>query len=584
MSAVDVRDSRVGALPAGLTRLDCLLLADRRSAPCAWDQGNALSWEHFLGRVGAWHAALELPAGQFIALFHSNALEFAAALYAGWLRELDVVIASDTLEQNVQALRTWVHCLVGEFGEHTQIATPAHDRAACREALPLGLDHQLSLFTSGSSGDPQLVRKSLHQLDSEIANLELQFGAEFADPAHALRICATVSHQHIYGLSFRLLWPLAAGRAFETGAHTYLESVAAASRQHPVVLIASPAHLKRLPTALDNPAAWPELRAVFSSGGPLPTADAFTATRALGTCPIEVYGSTESGGVGFRRQRDLDTPFRPLPQVELVTDVDGILGVHSPHLPDDYWLFLADRAEIAPDGSFRLCGRVDRIVKLEEKRISLTAIETAARGTPWLDGARLVVLDGARITLGLVAIPNAQGRALLLEHGRRRLTEALREALLGVCERVALPRRFRFVDALPSDAQGKTSEAALKRLFEHSEARPLMPYHQWLERTPERAHLRLLISPDMHHFRGHFPEQPILPGVAQLDWVIALARQAFAMPPRFVRMETLKFQAVIEPRQELDLVLDWDAQRGALSFKLTSSTNAHASARVVFDV
>ncbi|HBO78096.1 MAG TPA: AMP-dependent synthetase, partial [Cupriavidus sp.] len=55
------------------------------------------------------------------------------------------------------------------------------------------------------------------------------------------------------------------------------------------------------------------------------------------------------------------------------------------------------------------------------------------------------------------------------------------------------------------------------------------------------------IAEDLAIFDGHFPGAPIVPGVAQVDWVMALAPQRLAVPPRqrFARLDVLKFQAVM---------------------------------------
>ncbi len=42
------------------------------------------------------------------------------------------------------------------------------------------------------------------------------------------------------------------------------------------------------------------LRAIFSSGGPLPFEVAQESKRLLGPVPIEVYGSSETGGIAWR--------------------------------------------------------------------------------------------------------------------------------------------------------------------------------------------------------------------------------------------------------------------------------------------
>ncbi len=72
----------------------------------------------------------------------------------------------------------------------------------------------LVLYTSGSTGAAQPVAKNLGQMAAEVAHLEKQFGALLG----AADVISTVSHQHIYGLLFNVLWPLAAGRRIQASA------------------------------------------------------------------------------------------------------------------------------------------------------------------------------------------------------------------------------------------------------------------------------------------------------------------------------------------------------------------------------
>ncbi|MFP3656715.1 AMP-dependent synthetase, partial [Burkholderia sp. SIMBA_052] len=62
-----------------------------------------------------------------------------------------------------------------------------------------------------SSGRPKPIRKTLAQFNAEVHTLERQWGALVGDAT----MLASVPHHHIYGLLFRVLWPLAAGRAFD---------------------------------------------------------------------------------------------------------------------------------------------------------------------------------------------------------------------------------------------------------------------------------------------------------------------------------------------------------------------------------
>ena len=126
------------------------------------------------------------------------------------------------------------------------------------------------------------------------------------------------------------------------------------------------------------------------------------------------------------------------------------------------------------------------------------------------------------------------------------------------------------------NAQGKTTDASLRSLF-----RPERPIPDWVLREPTQAQLDLHLDPALAVFDGHFQQAPILPGVAQLDWAVRFGREAFALPPHFLRMEMLKFQRVARPGMRIRLHLEWMQEKSALSFRYESALGAHASGRVV---
>src|SRR3546814_17943637 len=72
-------------------------------------------------------------------------------------------------------------------------------------------DCEIQLHTSGTTGKPEAVIKPLRCLEAEVEVLEAVFGA-----CGAQSVLATVPAFHIYGLLFRVLWPLSAGRLFES--------------------------------------------------------------------------------------------------------------------------------------------------------------------------------------------------------------------------------------------------------------------------------------------------------------------------------------------------------------------------------
>ena len=475
-------------------------------------------------------------------------------------------LPGDVLPATLASLAAHVDGYVGDMPAGRITVQPLKGTAA---PWPLLDEHalQLVIFTSGSSGAPVAIAKRLGQLFSEVRALEQAFGERVTEA----EVLATVSHQHIYGLLFRVLWPLASGRVFHADRLTYIEDMPARA-QGGVVLIASPAHLKRLPETALAP------RAVFSSGGPLPDAAVPDCIAKLGQAPIEVYGSSETGGVAWR-QRSVTDAWQALPGVQWRLR-NETLEIRSPHLPDEGWSATADRAAADPDSDgqgFKLLGRADRVLKIEEKRVSLTTVEQALLATQLLQDLRVLTLPGAREQLAVVAVPNEAGWRLHASEGKTALADNLRAALRQHIEAVALPRRWRFVSTLPSNAQGKTTLEALRRLFD-----PRRPQPRVLIATPTSAELSITVDAALPQFDGHFPDHPILPGVAQLEWAILLGRELFALPPRFLSLEGLKFQQVIRPGDTVTLALDFKPEAGKLNFKYSSEGGQHASGRVLF--
>ena len=315
----------------------------------------------------------------------------------------------------------------------------------------------LVLYTSGSTGTPKHTHRRLVNVESELAALESAWGAELSDG----RVFATVSHRHVYGFLFRALWPLLSRRPFASFDFEYPEQLLGpVSRGN--VLISSPAMLKRVGHLPAGSAQW---RAVFSSGGFLPPDAAVHVPRVLGAAALEVYGSTETSGVAWRRTAS--ERFRLLPAVEARAP-QQLLEVRSPFSGCDEWLAMGDRVSLHADGTLELLGRSDRVAKIEDKRVSLSEIERRLLEHAYVRDAVAVALENDRRQyVGVVVELTESGRAALLERGKRAVSLALRGALRGRIDAVALPRAYRYPATIPVDAQGKRQLAALGELFAH---------------------------------------------------------------------------------------------------------------------
>lgn len=89
----------------------------------------------------------------------------------------------------------------------------------------------------------------------------------------------------------------------------------------------------------------------------------------------------------------------------------------------------------------------------------------------------------------------------------------------------------------------------------------------------DQATLHLRVDHDILDFSGHFSHFPLLPGVTQIDWAVAYAKEFLRTPPSFKGMEVIKFQEPILPDSEVSLQLKWDDEKQKLHFAYTSQRN-----------
>ena len=515
-------------------------------------------------------AGLQARGVQRMALHLEDAADLAIALLGAWRAGVSVLLPADLQAQTRQRWSSEVDLWLSDHSDDSHLSD------LLQPALPgaeLDLDQcRLSLCTSGSSGEPKRIDKTLRQLANEVEALEQLWGADLGEAW----IIGSVATQHIYGLLFRVLWPLCAGRPFVRRQLAFPEDLQRASREHPAFAwVGSPALLKRMGDNLD----WPALsvvRRVFSSGGALPADAAQSLQQRLQQWPTEILGSSETGGIAWRQGASLWQPFAG---VELSQDSDGALLIASPYLPAGHVEHTADAACIAADGRFELLGRLDRIVKLEEKRISLPMLEQALGAHDWVAEARLGVVQENRAVLGALLVLSDAGLFALREHGRRSLTEALRKHLSQHCEALALPRRWRLVRQLPLNSQGKLPQADIEALL--LAPRPKAPEVLEQVETDGEWSLQLSVPPDLAYFSGHFPKAPVLPGVVQVEWALNLGRQLLNLPGKFAGMEVLKFQQLVRPGDEVQLHLRFDPERGKLYFAYRNDTATCSSGRLL---
>jgi 3-hydroxymyristoyl/3-hydroxydecanoyl-(acyl carrier protein) dehydratase len=115
------------------------------------------------------------------------------------------------------------------------------------------------------------------------------------------------------------------------------------------------------------------------------------------------------------------------------------------------------------------------------------------------------------------------------------------------------PRFWRFTVGIPENTQGKRIATDLRALF--GEPVSDMPNIAGREIGVDEARFDLELNPDLRWFDGHFPGQPILPGVAQLHIASSLAEEAWGIVATGSEMSRIKFRHIMQPGDIVTLML-----------------------------
>ena len=94
----------------------------------------------------------------------------------------------------------------------------------------------------------------------------------------------------------------------------------------------------------------------------------------------------------------------------------------------------------------------------------------------------------------------------------------------------------------------------------------------------DRYQCNLLIEAKLQCFAGHFPGEPIVPGVVQVGWALHFASRLGLDRQRFSGVPRAKFSAVIIPGTLLRLNLT--RRQMDLDFRFESAGQVHSSGTI----
>lgn len=229
-------------------------------------------------------------------------------------------------------------------------------------------------FTSGTSGNPVGVLKSAAHIQREIETQKKWISA------YSFEQCLVcVPFFHIYGFLFGVALPLALDLDIVTQDHFLPGDILSHARSKPTLCITNPVFIRALNRFGEDVDLSDSL--FICSGGALEASEAGVFEEKYHTKLIQLYGSTETGGIAIRGGSD--TLWTPLDTVEIDT-VEGRLSVRSPYLSD--YLYQEGFTPIAhphittdlvriEEGKFEIIGRESELIKIGGKRLSVIEIE-----------------------------------------------------------------------------------------------------------------------------------------------------------------------------------------------------------------
>ena len=517
-------------------------------------------------------AFLEKNGIKELQIYLEGAFKFYAAFFGSLLADTTpYVLAKPVYEPNLTAAND-------ENFSNFLSSKPAN-------GLKFDLQGKFYLQTSGSSGKSKMIEKSLVQMikESEYLARELNFSARNT-------FFSSVSHRHMFGLTFKVFLPLVLGACVIADELNYPEAILGLElASH--VFIASPVLLGAL---VQSPAAsaLKGLSGIVSAGSPLKKELRGKLGKICDARIIEIYGSTETGIVA----RDEGRGLRLFGAVNAGLDGRGALNVSSPWCD----FFQTNDAASIDEGCLALQGRIDRIVKLNDKRVSLESIEAKLLESGLLVDCYCAPHPKFKRIAALLQL-NGEGLKKFRKIGKKGVADELKELLK--LEFKNSVRYFKIVEKMPRNQQGKFEKSEFENAL-FASPKPVwsggavneageicggqicqngqnlesglncgtndnsVKFDTSGERLDgaQKYEFSAIMHAGLEIFESHFPNLPLLPGFMQLDYVFELAYGAGIDVSGARAVENLKFMKFVRPGDLL--LVCFEKRGGKLYFEL----------------
>ena len=437
------------------------------------------------------------------------------------------------------------------------------------QGLTISASADIHFYTSGSTGKPKIIEKRFSHLEREVQELFSCFGEDISDSL----FLTSVLHYHVYGFLFYVLLPLAIRCPIFANRINYLETCAAFSAQHKITFISSPAFLKRmLKIPLGSSTHW----TVFSSAGALDAAGSANCADVFGSEAIEIYGSTETGGIAWRKQKT-NPLWRPFPCVSLSAAPDNTFTAQSPYF--DGTVTGGDFIACTDEGLFTLLGRVDSTVKIEGRRIDLKDIDAKILALPACADCHTIYhkTNHREQTVSFIVLKKGTPLYSLSLKDEQAAKKEIQQYLSAYFDKTLVPKKIYILEAIPKNAMGKINHAQLESILNRA-----APYHYTaqpvnFESGRYSVKIEICFPEDSRFFRGHFDGFHIVPAVAQVKTAFDISKKLFSHALYIKSAKKLKYTTMIRPDVPLLLSLDFFPNERKLLFSFFDADKKYSS-------
>lgn len=281
-------------------------------------------------------------------------------------------------------------------------------------------------------------------------------------------ILSLVPQIHIYGILFGLFLPALSGaKAVFSNKLLPREVVRNIISEKVDLLVAAPIHYQAFLKSEMRNMNLPQLRLAISSGAPL-YGDIAEYFIQESHCEIlEVYGSTETGGISYRLWKDRNSEdFYLFPHVTVSAEnVDSAQELMinspsiSPNVSDGPWYATGDIVVFSESNTrFKIVGREKQILKVGGKRIPLVQIENELKTLVEIDDAAVIRVDSKDL--------RGESAVAIVDVGEHSITSLeIRKKLQKISIHASVLKKI-IREKIPRKSNGKVSYEALQEIYE----------------------------------------------------------------------------------------------------------------------